>query len=68
MSDDIGPIGAWITPKSRLLDLGCGDGDLLRTLIDDYQVQGYGLEIDPDSINQCIRKGLNVIEQDLNGG
>ena len=68
MNDDIGPIGDWSEPRSRLLDLGCGDGELLRTLIDGYQVQGYGLEIDPDSINQCIRKGLNVIEQDLNEG
>ena len=68
MINDTVPIGAWIEPKSRLLDLGCGDGTLLRRLIDDYQVQGYGLEIDPDSINQCIQKGLNVIEQDLNKG
>ncbi len=68
MINDTVPIGTWIEPKSRLLDLGCGDGTLLRRLIDDYQVQGYGLEIDPDSINQCIQKGLNVIEQDLNKG
>jgi methionine biosynthesis protein MetW len=68
MIHNVGPIGAWIEPNSRLLDLGCGDGTLLRKLIDDYQVQGYGLEINPDAINLCIQKGLNVIEQDLNGG
>ena len=58
----------WIESKSRLLDLGCGDGSLLKTLIDQLQVRGYGLEIDPVSINNCIRKGINVIEQDLNSG
>ena len=58
----------WIESKSRLLDLGCGDGSLLKTLIDQFQVRGYGLEIDPVSINNCIRKGINVIEQDLNSG
>ncbi len=42
MINDTVPIGTWIEPKSRLLDLGCGDGTLLRRLIDDYQVQGYG--------------------------
>jgi len=68
MNYAIDPIGTWVEPGSRLLDLGCGDGALLRTLIDDYQVQGYGLEINPDSINQCIQKGLNVIEKDLNEG
>ena len=58
----------WIESKSRLLDLGCGDGSLLKTLTDQLQVRGYGLEIDPVSINNCIRKGINVIEQDLNSG
>ena len=58
----------WIESKSRLLDLGCGDGSLLKILIDQLQVRGYGLEIDPVSINNCIRKGINVIEQDLNSG
>ena len=61
-------ISNWIESKSRLLDLGCGDGSLLKTLIDQLQVRGYGLEIDPVSINNCIRKGINVIEQDLNSG
>ena len=58
----------WIESKSRLLDLGCGDGSLLKILIDQLQVRGYGLEIDPVLINNCIRKGINVIEQDLNSG
>jgi methionine biosynthesis protein MetW len=48
--------------------LGCGDGTLLKFLIDTKQVQGYGLEIDAAHINTCIDKGLNVIEQNLDRG
>ncbi len=65
---DLTEIQAWIQPGSRVLDLGCGDGTLLKFLFDNKQVQGYGLEIGPEQINACIEKGLNVIEQDLDHG
>jgi methionine biosynthesis protein MetW len=65
---DLQLIQHWIKPDSRVLDLGCGDGTLLKNLQDNLQVKGIGVEIDPDQINQCITKGLNVIEQDLNRG
>lgn len=65
---DLNEIQNWITDGSRVLDLGCGDGTLLKFLIDTKNVQGYGLEIDPDQINTCIEKGLNVIEQNLDRG
>lgn len=58
----------WIAQGSRILDLGCGDGTLLKYLRDHKEASGYGLEIDPDQINACIDKGLNVIEQDLDQG
>lgn len=58
----------WIAPGSQVLDLGCGDGSLLRSLIDEKEVKGYGLEIDREQIIECIAKGVNVIEQDLNQG
>ncbi len=58
----------WIARGSRILDLGCGDGTLLKYLRDHKDASGYGLEIDPDQINACIDKGLNVIEQDLDQG
>ena len=61
-------IGHWIKPQSRILDLGCGDGTLLRELTNLHGIHGYGLEIDPESINQCIANGVNVIQQDLNAG
>jgi methionine biosynthesis protein MetW len=59
-------ISEWITPNSRVLDLGCGDGQLLKHLIDTYNVTGYGMEIDPHKNIQAIEKGLNVIQSDLN--
>ena len=68
MINNNGFIGDWIKENSRVLDLGCGDGSLLETLTNKHQVRGYGLEIDPDSISQCIDRGVNVIEQDLNKG
>lgn len=58
----------WIQPHSKVLDLGCGDGALLDYLRQKRQVFGYGIEIDQDKINDCIAKGINVIEQDLNDG
>ncbi|MDO4699406.1 MAG: methionine biosynthesis protein MetW [Moraxella sp.] len=58
----------WIKPHAKVLDLGCGDGTLLEHLQTNLGVFGYGLEIDPDKINQAIAKGLNIIEQDLNDG
>jgi methionine biosynthesis protein MetW len=68
MRIDLNEIQHWIPQHSRILDLGCGDGTLLKYLIDTKQVQGYGLEIDPEQINICIDKGLNVIEQNLDRG
>jgi len=68
MNQDIGFIKQWIEPQSRVLDLGCGDGSLLINLKEQLGVLGYGLEIDPESIRNCLAQGLNVIEQDLNKG
>jgi len=68
MRIDLNEIQHWIQQGSRILDLGCGDGTLLKFLIDTKQVQGYGLEIDAAQINTCIDKGLNVIEQNLDRG
>tara|TARA_B100000446_G_scaffold95211_1_gene89373 strand:+ start:22585 stop:23223 length:639 start_codon:yes stop_codon:yes gene_type:complete len=65
---DLDIIQAWIKPDSRVLDLGCGDGSLLQNLRDNKQVNGYGLEIDPQQITTCIGKGLNVIDQNLDQG
>lgn len=68
MRIDLNEIQHWIAQNSRILDLGCGDGTLLKFLIDNKQVEGYGLEIDAAQINTCIDKDLNVIEQNLDRG
>ena len=68
MSQDYGFISDWITADSKVLDLGCGDGALLLQLQQKRNILGYGLEIDSQSISQCIASGVNVIEQDLNKG
>jgi methionine biosynthesis protein MetW len=68
MRFDLTLIQPWIKPGSRVLDLGCGDGMLLKTLKEERQVYGVGLEIDPDNITQALRNGINVIEHDLNTG
>jgi methionine biosynthesis protein MetW len=65
---DIAIIKEWITPGAQVLDLGCGDGTLLKILRDERQVTGYGLEIDPENIASCIDCGINVIQRDLDAG
>lgn len=61
-------IGQWIKTGDKVLDLGCGNGDLLAHLQDRHSVFGYGIELDQDNIVSCLAKGVNVIEQDLNDG
>lgn len=58
----------WIKPNTSVLDLGCGDGELLAHLRDNFAVTGYGLEIDEEKINECVARGVNVIQQNLNQG
>lgn len=58
----------WVKPDTRVLDLGCGEGELLAHLRDNFGVHGYGIEIDPDRITAAIEHGVNVIQQDLNRG
>lgn len=61
-------VEAWIPTGSRILDLGCGDGSLLKLLKEKKSVSGYGLDINPENIQQCIEKGVNIIEQNLDDG
>ncbi|MFP5383066.1 MAG: methionine biosynthesis protein MetW [Gammaproteobacteria bacterium] len=68
MRPDLDIIAPWIRPKARVLDLGCGDGELLGFLAQQHAVTGYGLEIDPEKIRSCIARGVNVIEQNIDEG
>ena len=57
-----------VPPKATVLDLGCGNGDLLYILIKEKQVRGQGIEIDEQAIYKCVAKGLNVFHEDIDGG
>ncbi len=68
MRIDLNKIQSYIAPNSHVLDLACGNGDLLLQLAEQKNISGIGLENDSDHINQCIKSGVNVIEHDLNKG
>ena len=54
-----------IPEGSRVLDLGCGNGDLLAALMQKKSVKGYGVEIDFDSVTSCIKRGISVYHGDV---
>lgn len=68
LRSDLAVVSQWVQPGARVLDLGCGDGALLAYLQQQRQVQGYGLELNPDKLQQCLGHGVNVIQRDLNAG
>ncbi|CAN5246915.1 methionine biosynthesis protein MetW [soil metagenome] len=68
LRSDLAFITRWIAPGSRVLDLGCGDGTLLRHLSQQSSCSGYGIEIDDAKVAHCARNGVNVIQQDLEQG
>ncbi len=61
-------IAEWIKPGSRVLDLGCGDGELLAYLQSQQNVTGYGVEIDQHNIVAAIKNNVNVIQGDIDQG
>ncbi|MEF8942399.1 MAG: methionine biosynthesis protein MetW [Desulfohalobiaceae bacterium] len=65
MRFDLKTIASWIKPNSRVLDLGCGSGELLCHLQEDKNVLGTGIEIDEEKASQAILNGVNVIHGDI---
>jgi methionine biosynthesis protein MetW len=65
---DFAAIAEWVRPRSKVLDLGCGDGTLLRYLYETREAWGYGVEISDEGILACIGNGVSVIQSDLESG
>src|SRR4030042_476487 len=57
-----------IDPGAKVLDLGCGEGDLLYLLVRDKQVMAQGIELDDRAIQECVKKGLSVFHDDIESG
>jgi len=65
MRFDLQVIASWIEPGSRVLDLGCGNGDLLAYLKKYKQVNGTGIEYAEEKVARCIERGLTVLQGDF---
>jgi methionine biosynthesis protein MetW len=57
-----------VKPDSRVLDLGCGEGELLYPLVRDKHVRAQGIELNDKAIQECVKKGLSVFHDDIEGG
>ena len=66
MRYDLKIIASWIEPGSKVLDLGCGEGDLLHFLKQNKQVAGTGIERREARVARCIEKGLSALQGDIN--
>jgi methionine biosynthesis protein MetW len=67
-SERLARIAALVPTGSRVLDLGCGNGDLLSLLQRERHCSGYGVELDDAKVLACVRRGVNVIQRNLEEG
>jgi methionine biosynthesis protein MetW len=65
---DFAAIARWVSQGARVLDLGCGDGALLKYLWEARQAPGYGVEIDDAEVVACVGNDINVLQLDLESG
>ncbi|MBC8440895.1 MAG: methionine biosynthesis protein MetW [Deltaproteobacteria bacterium] len=63
---DLKIIASWIEPGSKVLGLGCGEGDLLAWLKKEKNVKERGIEIEESKVIKCIEKGISVLQGDIN--
>lgn len=68
LRNDLAQIAQWIAPKSRVLDLGCGDGTLLHWLSQRQQCEGVGVEIDDEKVLGCVERGVQVVQANIDRG
>ena len=61
-------ISSWISIGASVLDLGCGDGELLELLIREKQVRAQGIELSDQAIQKCVAGGLSVFQEDIDTG
>lgn len=59
---DLQHIAEMVEPRSRVLDIGCGNGQLLKFLDMEKQVDGRGIELSQSGVNACVANGLSVIQ------
>ena len=65
---DFSIIADWINSNAKVLDLGCGDGELLSYLKEEKNITGYGIEKDPDKWLKSLKKEINVLQVDIEAG
>ena len=65
---DFAAIATLVKAGAKVLDLGCGDGSLLRYLRNTRDIHGYGVEINDENVQACFNNGINVIQNDLESG
>ncbi len=65
---DYDVIESLIKPNSTVLDIGCGDGELLANLIADKNITGKGIELEQDLVLTCVNRGLSIIQHDIELG
>jgi methionine biosynthesis protein MetW len=61
-------ISDWVKAEASVLDLGCGDGELLTRLVRDKQVRAQGIELSEQAIHQCVARGVSVFQEDIDTG